>query len=190
MHPRARAKYGEITKLILRLISTGALTSLSGLSLSPTKTSRALDGLYNYGEVQIKRNLQYLRMQGYVEYSIKDQKSPLIITKKGLSRLRLQTVGDKLKGVIKKRWDHLWRIVIFDVPETKKTYRDLFRRSLLKNRFFPFQKSVYVTPFACEDDIRGLARKYHIAKYVLVSVTPNLGWRESYAINWFERKRD
>lgn len=185
MHPKTRAKYGEITKTILKLVASGALTSLVGLNLDPSKTHRAISGLSDYSEEQIKRCLAHLRMQKYIKYSVTDIKSPLIITKRGLSRLDSRTVKDKIIGIVKKRWDHLWRIVVFDVPETKKYYRDQFREGLYKLGFFPYQKSMYVTPFACEDIIRDLARKNYIAKYVLISVTPNLGWRESYAINWF-----
>jgi DNA-binding transcriptional regulator PaaX len=186
MQPRTRAKYGAITQLILKLIAAGALTGLAGLSYSPTRTNRALAGLSEYGEEQIKRCLLYLRMQRYINYSPEDSKSPLIITKKGLLRLSTNGIKDKLRGVIRRRWDHLWRLVAFDVPESKKYCRDMFRQDLLRYGFFPFQKSIYITPFACENEIRDLARKHHVGQYVLVSVTPNIGWRESYAINWFE----
>ena len=186
MQARTRAKYGAISKLILKLIATGALTGLVGMSYDPAKTGRAMSGLAEYGDEQIKRCLVYLRMQRYIKYSLKDNKSPLIITKKGLRRLNAHNIKDKLTGVIKKRWDHLWRMVAFDVPEKKKYYRDAFRNDLLQCGFFPFQKSIYVTPFACENEIRELARKHHVGQYVIVSVTPNIGWRENYAVRWFE----
>jgi phenylacetic acid degradation operon negative regulatory protein len=185
MHPRTRAKYGAISKLILKLIGTGLLTSLAGLSGSPTKTNRALKDLSDYSKEQIRRCLAHLRMQGYIQYTAEDHNAPLVITKNGLKRLHAQTVREKIIGTTKKRWDHLWRMVVFDIPETKKDYRDGFRSALLKLGFFPYQQSMYITPFACEKIIWEIARKYHIAKYILVSVTPNLGWRESYAISWF-----
>jgi phenylacetic acid degradation operon negative regulatory protein len=185
MHPRTRAKYGAISKLILKLIAAGVATTLTGLSYDPTKTNRTLGGLADYGEDQIRRCLIYLRMQGYVKYSAEDTKAPLIITKKGLGRLNAQTMKEKIIGSAKKRWDHLWRMVVFDIPEKKKNDRDQFREKLRGLGFFPFQKSMYITPFACEKIIWDIARQYHITQYVLVSVTPNLGWRESYAIRWF-----
>lgn len=186
MRQRTRAKYGAISKLILKLIAAGALTGLAALSHNPTKTSRALSGLSEYGDEQIKSTIKYLRMQQYIKYSPKDDGAPLVITKKGLRRLEAHGIKDKLMGLTKKHWDHLWRLVAFDVPEKKKVHRDTFRRDLLQYGFFPFQKSIYVTPFACENEIRGLARKHRLGQYVIVSVTPNIGWRENYAINWFE----
>ena len=96
MHPRTRAKYGAISKLILKLIAAGVATTLTGLSYDPTKTNRTLGGLADYGEDQIRRCLIYLRMQGYVKYSAEDTKAPLIITKKGLGRLNAQTMKEKI----------------------------------------------------------------------------------------------
>ena len=186
MQTQTRSKYGAISKLILKLIAAGALTGLVGLSYDPDKTFRSVSGLVEYGDEQIKRCLLYLRMQRYIKYSPEENESPLIITKKGLRRLSAHNAKDKLTGVIKKRWDHLWRLVAFDVPETKKYLRDAFRQDLINYGFFPLQKSIYITPFACEEEIRELARKHHIGQNVLVSVTPNIGWRENYAIHWFE----
>jgi DNA-binding transcriptional regulator PaaX len=185
MHPRTRAKYGAISKLVLKLIAAGSITTLTGLSYDPAKTYRTMGGLADYGEDQIRRCLIYLRLQGYVKYSAKDMKAPLIITKKGLKRLNAQTMKEKIIGSVQKRWDHLWRMVVFDIPEKKKNNRDQFREKLRELGFFPFQKSMYITPFACEKIIWDIARQYHITQYVLVSVTPNLGWRELYAIRWF-----
>jgi DNA-binding transcriptional regulator PaaX len=185
MHPKTRAKYGAISAMVLKLVAMGALTSMSGLGGNPMKTNKALAGLGDYGQRQIRKCLVYLRMQGYIRYDISEIYSPFVITKKGLKRHNIVSLRDQLTVIGKKRWDHLWRIVAFDVPESKKSSRDQFREDLMKLGFFPFQKSIYVTPFPCEDKIRLLSRERRIGKYVLVSVTPNLGWRESYALSWF-----
>jgi DNA-binding transcriptional regulator PaaX len=185
MQPRTRAKYGELAKLILRLVVAGAATSLSALSGNPDRLKGALSGLNGYSDSQIKRCLVHLRMQGYVKYDASEAKAPLVITSKGLKRLEAHSIREKFAGLLEQRWDHLWRIVAFDVPERWKNRRDQFREDLRRLNFFPFQKSIYITPYAREDEIMTLARKRGIGRFVLVSVTPNLGWRESYAISWF-----
>ena len=167
------------------MIAAGALTSVSGLSTSPSRVNKALGGLADYSHHEINKCLLYLRMQGYIRYDRSEFKVPLLITRKGLERHAVSSLREKLATPFAKHWDHLWRIVAFDVPESKKNRRDQFRDDLCKLGFFPFQKSIYVTPFAREDAMRELARRRGIGKYVLVSVTPNLGWRESYAIRWF-----
>ena len=55
-----------------------------------------------------------------------------------------------------KRWDGKWRIVIFDISQLKKFYRELFRGKLKELGFYPLQKSVWIHPFECRDEIEVL----------------------------------
>jgi phenylacetic acid degradation operon negative regulatory protein len=45
-----------------------------------------------------------------------------------------------------KRWNKWWYILMFDVPESQRSYRDTLRSFLKKKRFGCLQKSVWVTP--------------------------------------------
>lgn len=45
-----------------------------------------------------------------------------------------------------KRWNKWWYILMFDVPEAQRKYRDTLRLFLKKQRFGCLQKSVWVTP--------------------------------------------
>jgi DNA-binding transcriptional regulator PaaX len=185
MKAKNRAKYGALTALVLKLVAGGVFTGLAGLSHNPSKVKSAVGGLADYGEEQIRKCLIYLRMQKYIAYESDAGRSVFVITKDGLKKLNKTTLHARLLLLGKKRWDRLWRIVAFDVPENRKSSRDLFRRDLIRLGFFPFQKSIYATPFPCEKEIGSLANKRGISRYVLVSVTPSLGWREAYALRWF-----
>lgn len=54
------------------------------------------------------------------------------------------------------RWDGLWRLVIFDVPEQKRAARDSFRSYLQKMGFYMLNKSVFVHPYPCFDEVEYL----------------------------------
>jgi phenylacetic acid degradation operon negative regulatory protein len=45
-----------------------------------------------------------------------------------------------------KRWNKWWYILMFDVPECQRSYRDTLRAFLKNKRFGCLQKSVWVTP--------------------------------------------
>jgi len=66
---------------------------------------------------------------------------------------------DALKIRRPQKWDRKWRIVIFDISELKKFYREAFRGKLKELGFYPLQKSVWVHPFECRDEIE-LLRKF------------------------------
>ncbi len=61
-----------------------------------------------------------------------------------------------------KKWDGKWRVFLFDIPENKKKFRDIFRSHLKKLGFFEFQKSVFVHPFDCENELEFLIEFYNI----------------------------
>ena len=46
----------------------------------------------------------------------------------------------------KEKWDGLWRLIIFDIPECNRIKRDQLRQLLKLYGYFKWQKSVYLTP--------------------------------------------
>ena len=65
-----------------------------------------------------------------------------------------------------KNWDEKWRIVMFDIPERFKKVRDILRIHLRSLGFEELQKSVFVHPFPCINEIEYIAKHYGIGKYV------------------------
>lgn len=51
------------------------------------------------------------------------------------------------------KWDGVWRIVIFDIPNKKKVAREAFRNKLKEWNFYQLQESVWAYPYPCEKEI-------------------------------------
>lgn len=66
----------------------------------------------------------------------------------------------------KKDWDGKWRLVVFDVPEKIKPARDALREKLKKLGFYELQKSVFVFPYKCEDEIDFVIEFFEMRRYV------------------------
>lgn len=49
------------------------------------------------------------------------------------------------------RWDGLWRVVMFDVPEKRKKVRDILRMLLRSAGFVHFQDSAWIQPYPCDE---------------------------------------
>jgi DNA-binding transcriptional regulator PaaX len=90
------------------------------------------------------------------------QKSKYIIVKKHNDNkfIHLTAKGKKIvtelliKTKIKnQKWDGQWRIIIFDIPENRRRFRDNMRQSLLNLGFIKLQKSVWITPYNIIDDL-------------------------------------
>lgn len=65
-----------------------------------------------------------------------------------------------------KVWDKKWRAVFFDVPEKYRWGRDSLRDKLKELGFYEIQKSVFIFPHECEDEVDFIIEFYGIRKYV------------------------
>ena len=70
----------------------------------------------------------------------------------------------------RKTWDGLWRILVFDIPNDKKNARDALAATLKRLDFVPLQKSVFVSPHPCEDELEIIADYFGVSDNVHVIV--------------------
>lgn len=66
------------------------------------------------------------------------------------------------------KWDGKWRIIIYDIASAKRWQRELFRKMLKRMNFFQLQKSVYLTPFKCGDEIEYLRQICEVGSEVVI----------------------
>ena len=52
-----------------------------------------------------------------------------------------------------KKWDKQWRIVIFDIKTSRRKKRDALRRMLKRLGFEQLQKSTWIYPFDCKEEV-------------------------------------
>ncbi len=87
------------------------------------------------------------------------------LTEKGereLLKHKLKESGQK-----KQRWDGKWRVVIFDICETKRGRRDQIRKSIFRFGFLRLQDSVWVYPYQCEELVALLKAECHLGGELL-----------------------
>ncbi len=66
----------------------------------------------------------------------------------------------------RKDWDGKWRLVVFDIPEKLRRARDALREKLKELGFYELQKSVFVFPYQCEDEIDFVIEFFEMRRYV------------------------
>lgn len=89
----------------------------------------------------------------------------LTISDNGKNRILKYNI-ENLKIKKPKRWDGLWRIVIFDIPESKKKARDAVSGKLKAIGMMPIQKSVFICPYNCKDEIDFITEIFEITPFV------------------------
>ena len=60
----------------------------------------------------------------------------------------------------------MWRLVLFDIPEKRKTAREALRATLRKLGFGEFQKSVFIYPYECQNELDYIIEFFKIRPYV------------------------
>lgn len=174
-------KYGEYpgTGEIIYLLGMGTLLVASifmpGLGYAARMIDRAKRS-YDWQKSQkewrrfnpyfLKYNLKRLKEQKVVEIIKEGEQEIVKLTKKGYTKyLKFKLEELSLKG---KAWDGKWRIVIYDISKFKRNQQNAFRYILKYINFLLLQKSVYLTPYPCEEQITYLREYFGIGDEVLL----------------------
>jgi len=116
-----------------------------------------------------------LRREGCIEIKKKNHQIYISLTAEGKKKAGWLQI-DALKIKKPKKWDGKWRIVIFDIAQLKRLYRDVFRGKLKELGFYPLQKSVWIHPFDCQDEIELLREFFGLKeKEVRLIVSVDIG---------------
>lgn len=158
----------EIAKEILQVI--GAV-GLIGVALAAPNFIGALTQYRKFKKIyknqQIKRSLLSMEKRGLVSMGKEGDRLVIKLTKNGKQKLLKYKIED-MKIKPQKKWDRKWRLVIFDIPVDYSQARGEFTRKLKEIGFRLLQKSVWVCPYPCEDEIDFLKEVYNIYPFVRV----------------------
>ena len=98
-----------------------------------------------------------------------------LIDKKGRVFFQLTSSGEKafkrrfsLISMQKGKWDGYFMILIFDIPEKKRTVRNILRKKLVELGFGMLQESVWISPFHIEDDLQEFLQEKGFSEYVFI----------------------
>jgi DNA-binding transcriptional regulator PaaX len=155
---------------IMLLLYTGVAL---GFTYSPNqlrKTLRLVGKEWKkIDENQLKREIKSCyRSKLIKEKENADGSLTYVLTEKGI--MRVLTYNFCNMKIEHKAWDGKWRAVIFDIPEKIRWGRDALRKKLRELGFCEFQKSVFVFPYNCKNEIDFIIEFFKMRKYVRYGV--------------------
>jgi len=115
--------------------------------------------------------LERLVKKGFIKKSKKEKGTEFSLTSLGKKYLPHEP---EVISRPKRAWDNKWRMVIFDIPETKRKIRTELYERLKKYGFGRMQNSVYITPHDCLDDAKKIIKELKITDKVKVMLVENL----------------
>lgn len=141
-----------------------------GLSRSPAQSFRIIR-LIGREWRSLKRESLWRSIRGlYASQLVTARENPngtctIVLTKKG-RECALTYKVDEMKIEKPAVWDRKWRIITFDIPERMKKTRDALRLHLQRIGCIEFQKSVFIHPYPCDNEIDFLIELHHARPYV------------------------
>lgn len=165
-----KLKSSDLQKAILQTVATAGVLSV-GL-VAPN----VLKSMHQLGLITRPRQAEYTRTsarklvdKGLLVFDGKRYK----LTKDGENVLRFWELSDfKFKNP--RKWDRKWRVIIFDIPENKKSKRDQIRNLFLKAGLRRLQDSVWVYPYDCEDVLTLFKTELGVGKNLLYLIADEI----------------
>lgn len=149
------AKTGFILTLVV-LTPNAAGHIMKLLGMVPDYKSKA----------RMERSLKRLEDKKLISYKQgKNGYCAIELTPQGkLYWLRLNIKNLKLQK--DKKWDGLWRMITFDIPEEKAYFRQRLAGALRLIGMYNLEKSIYIYPYECKETIFKIVEAFEVRKYV------------------------
>lgn len=158
---------GATQQKILLLLGAGVALALSS---SPQRSFRVIKIAARAWRDINMRELQRSIRKLYASKLITAKDNPdgsttIELTQEGQRKVITHNM-DQIKIKKPRLWDKKWRIILFDIPERRRKVRDAIRYHLRQLGCYELQKSVFVHPFECRDEIDFIIEHYHARPFV------------------------
>ncbi len=157
-------KRNELLINILKMIAAGGV--MAALLVAPN-----MGLLFKYWKIykkeeqrKIRRRVYYLIKKGYIKYDA--DKNKYFLTSKGSIYLHKNEIKE-LKPK-KKAWDKKWRLIFFDIPESKKSARVMLRSKIIEWGFVGIQKSIFLSKLDCKAELEKLKEYFDLSDELIL----------------------
>lgn len=159
-------KVGPRAQKTLLLLQTGitlSLTARPDVFFKIIKdTSKKLKEIDDRVLRRTIASLYRSKLVGYLEN--RDGTITITLTEEGKHRA-LRYNPNVMTIEKQKNWDGLWRVVMFDIPEKMREGRTVLVQKLKQLGFYPLQKSVFILPYDCKNEVDFLIEAFDLRKY-------------------------
>jgi CRISPR-associated endonuclease Cas2 len=172
MNLEKKVKKANIQKIILETVKLAGMIGVGVIAPNVLTAMKRMGFITHPRQIEsIKRSRDTLIEKGLIE----NKNEQLKITKGGKRYLfRCLSLGDNKELNKNKKWDGKWRVLIFDIPESKRFDRTNIRQALISIGFMKLQNSVWIYPYSCESIISLLKAETETEEDVLYMIVEGL----------------
>ena len=170
---RKRKKKRDIQNAVLTTVAIAGFVAFAAVAGNALQLLKYLPNEKYNLTYRAKSAAGRLVAKGYVVWVEKDGKKFLRITTAGRKMFAFEQAKVALQKQ-KMKWDGRWRMVVFDIPERRKSVRFRLCAVMREIGFIRMQNSVWVYPYDCEDFIALLKAELKIGKDVLYAISDTI----------------
>ena len=164
-----KTKSSNTKKIIEQLaIGTGVIILSIANPLLPTNLLRTYMKRKKFLKGLFLKDIKRLQSRQLIDFKILDDDKIRIILKRRGKELAIEHSLDNVKVERSRNWDRKWCLIMFDIPIDKNRARYALREKFKEWQFYQLQKSVYITPWPCENQIDFIGEVFDIRKYILI----------------------
>ncbi len=164
-------------KFLLMTLALGGVVFAGAVLPGILKVAGSSPRFRRYSKRDIKNAIGNLKRRKLIEIiSEQNGRVKVILTNKGKKRVREFAI-DNLAIAKPKKWDKKWRVVIFDIPTQPKRLdiaRAALREKIKELGFHKLQKSVWIHPYPCEDEILLVGEIFEVTKFIEILTVEKL----------------
>jgi len=162
-----RLKIGPVMQKVLLLVEGGLIL---GLTKRPDKYFKVVKKIskewQKINERSLRTAIRKLYQSKLIDFKEKsDGTVSMTLTNNGKKKI-IQFNLDSIEIKKPKLWDRLWRLVIFDIPEEERRGRNALAVKLKELGFYPLQKSVFIHPYECKNEVDFIVELFNLRPYV------------------------
>ncbi len=164
-------KFGPVQQKILLIVAGGVSLGFETSSIRYYRKLRLLwKGWKEIDQRHFNRSVRRLVEQKLLEEKTsRDGSVQMVLTKEGRQQAaRLNLFGQTIRFKNPKEWDKQWRIIMFDIPEENRSFRDILRDHLRELKFYKLQHSVFLSPYPYEKPLTELVELYGAQSFVRI----------------------
>lgn len=162
--------YAKATKVVFAVLLVAGVLTVAAIAPNIFTVFGQRKRFNRFSDKQLRNAYYGLKRQGLVEV-IKEGENEITVRLNYKNKKKIKKFSSDLIVIPKlKRWDKKWRVIIFDVPVKHNKARRAMTGKLKELGLYQFQKSVWVYPFPCEDEVLFVANFFQIDKFVNILV--------------------
>jgi DNA-binding transcriptional regulator PaaX len=170
----------DYSKKILKILAENKAVSLQDLAdkvihngSETPKMPLGEEKINSSSKYAITRSLKGLREAGLVENLSSDQQDYARLTQAGKRKATsLKLESDT--AVVNPNWDGKWRVILLDLPESRKNERESLRYLLKKAGFVMLKNSAWISPYPFEHLFMNIKKDLGLTTELMIMITDSM----------------